>query len=197
MTYVVIAAYTNSKKLVFIALLVILIGVILLKQIFYLEFYPRELDSLISLLYFIAVSILLYIYAVLRSNKVWKFVISIIFSVVIVVLIGAASISYRFYRTSPNENLFLQVLESYTVNGYKITAYQLNEGGMGGYSVVVKQEKELLPYLRVVKNIYRAENQESIEIKLSGQDAVSLYVWDKKVHGYIWKDYKIYKWLYF
>lgn len=113
------------------------------------------------------IPILLLLQTSLLKNVVAKTcgrVVSGIFSL-ISLLIASIMIFNIFMITKDGKDHSFEWLREIQVDEYKIDTYRINGGAMTSYSILVRQEKNILPGIKLVKNVYLKNNKGDVNIE--------------------------------
>ncbi|MGF7397821.1 DUF5412 family protein [Thermoanaerobacterium thermosaccharolyticum] len=108
--------------------------------------------------------------------KIMNSVISIIFSLIgalvaFIILIG-------IFTVNPNEAFML--IQKVQINSNFIVVYRTNGGATTDYGIVVRQEKEIVKGVLLVKDLYRKYHMYDVSIKKLGDNKVEID--DEKIY---------------
>ncbi|SNX53298.1 hypothetical protein [Thermoanaerobacterium sp. RBIITD] len=164
----------NNKYIIHIVLLAIYILWILNLDYFYpfIRFKSLKLNDIFSLC--IQIIPLMLLINGFRFKHISAKIINSIFSLTLSLISIAVAIVILFNISTLNKNEAFMPVHKIMIDSSSVVVYRTNFGATTDYGIVVRQEKEIIKGILVVKNLLRQDHIYDISIKKLGDNAVEL-----------------------
>lgn len=156
-----------SKNMRAILILVVIYMVIFLNWVYPVIRFENRSYNLIFMATSLVIPILCFLWSFTIKQLVLKIVAILSFgilSLISVLFILLIVLNISFIDANGNDPSF-ESLRAIQVEDYRILTYRLNGGAMSSYSILVRQEKELVLGLKLVRDIYSADHKGDVDIE--------------------------------